>query len=92
LIKNCLPIHQKLYNVTKRFSTKEEVEQYLPDFGLCGLYYREQQIPRPTKKNRKKETLCTTQARERKKYTVKNLFCKSKGTDNLVQNKTEAER
>jgi len=27
-----------------------------------------------------------------KKYTVKNLFCKSKGTDNLVQNKTEAER
>jgi DDE superfamily endonuclease len=87
LIKNCLPIHQKLYNVTKRFSTKEEVEQYLPDFGLCGLYYREQQIPRPTKKNRKIETLCTTQARERRNTLSRICSVNQKGRIILYKTK-----
>ncbi len=32
LIRECLPIPQKLYNVTRRLKTKEEVEQYFPGF------------------------------------------------------------
>jgi hypothetical protein len=32
LIRYCLPIPQKLYRVTKRLKTKEEIEQYFPGF------------------------------------------------------------
>src|SRR3954447_2993681 len=32
LIRNCLPIPQKLYNITKRLKTPEEVEKYFPGF------------------------------------------------------------
>ena len=33
LIRNCLPIPQKiLYNITKRLKTPQEVEQYFPGF------------------------------------------------------------
>ena len=32
LIRRCLPIPQKLYEVTKRLKTKEEVEKYFPGF------------------------------------------------------------
>jgi hypothetical protein len=32
LIRNCLPIPQKLYNITNRLKTPYEVEQYFPDF------------------------------------------------------------
>jgi hypothetical protein len=32
LIRNCLPIPQKLYNITKRLKTLDEVEQYFPCF------------------------------------------------------------
>ena len=38
LIRECLPIPQKLYNVTKRQKTKEEVEQYFPGFMIYGLF------------------------------------------------------
>ncbi len=38
LIKTCLPIPQKLYKVTKRLKTKEEVEQYFPGFMIYRLY------------------------------------------------------
>ena len=32
LIRQCLPIPQKIYNITKRLKTPEEVEQYFPGF------------------------------------------------------------
>ena len=32
LIRKCIPIPQKIYNITKRFQTPEEVEQYFPGF------------------------------------------------------------
>jgi len=51
LIKQCLPIPQKIYNITKRLKTPEEVEQYFPGF-LSFIDSTEQQIPRP--KNRRK--------------------------------------
>jgi len=54
LIRQCLPIPQKLYKVTKRLKTKEEVEEYFPCF-MAFTDCTEQPIPRP--KNRKKRKL-----------------------------------
>ena len=61
LIRRCLPIPQKLYEVTKRLKTKEEVEKYFPGF-MAFTDCTEQPIPRP--KNRMKRKL-SIQAREK---------------------------
>jgi hypothetical protein len=53
LMRKCLPIPQKIYNITKRLKTSEEVEQYFPGF-LSFIDCTEQQIPRPVDKNRRK--------------------------------------
>src|SRR4249920_2610137 len=69
LIRSCLPIPQKLYKVTRRLKTKEEVEQYFPGF-MAFTDCSEQPIPRP--KNRLRRRLYYS--RKRKKHTVKNLY------------------
>ncbi len=53
LIRKCVPIPQKIYRITKRLKTLEEVEQYFPGF-LAFIDSTEQQIPRPTDNKRKK--------------------------------------
>jgi DDE superfamily endonuclease len=54
LIRRCLPIPQKIYNITKnRLRTPEEVEQYFPGF-LSFIDSTEQQIPRPVNKRKRK--------------------------------------
>jgi DDE superfamily endonuclease/Helix-turn-helix of DDE superfamily endonuclease len=53
LIRQCLPIPQKIYNITKRLKTPKEVEQYFPGF-LSFIDCTEQQIPRPVDNKRKK--------------------------------------
>ena len=58
LIRRCLPIPQKLYNVTRRLKTREEVEEYFPGF-LAFTDCTEQPIPRPAK-NREKLYLIRT--------------------------------
>ena len=70
LIRRCLPIPQKLYKVTKRLKTREEVEEYFPGL-LAFTDCTEQPIPRPTK-NRKKRRLYYSG--KKKKHTVKNLY------------------
>jgi hypothetical protein len=67
LIRICLPIPQKIYNITKRLQTPEEVEQYFPGF-LAFIDSTEQQIPRPVDKNRRK----TFYSGKKKRHTVKN--------------------
>lgn len=69
LIRECLPIPQKLYSVAKRLKTKEDVEQYFPGF-MAFIDCSEQQIPRP--KNRLRKRLYYSG--KRKKHTVKNLY------------------
>jgi Helix-turn-helix of DDE superfamily endonuclease/DDE superfamily endonuclease len=69
LIRRCLPIPQKLYEVTKRLKTKEEVEKYFPGF-MAFTDCTEQPIPRP--KNRMKRKLYYSG--KKKKHTVKNLY------------------
>ena len=61
LIRNCLPIPQKIYNITKRLQTLEEVEQYFPGF-LSFIDSTEQQIPRPVDKE---DVMHTIQARRK---------------------------
>ncbi|MDQ6724224.1 MAG: transposase family protein [Thermoproteota archaeon] len=66
----CLPtIPQKLYKITKRLKTPQEVEQYFPGF-LSFIYSTEQQIPRLVYKKRKKEYY----SGKKKKHTVKTQF------------------
>ncbi|HXT83062.1 MAG TPA: transposase family protein [Verrucomicrobiae bacterium] len=52
MIRQCIPIPQKLYNITKRLRTAEEVEQYFPGF-LAFTDCTEQQIPRPIDNKRR---------------------------------------
>jgi hypothetical protein len=66
LIRQCLPIPHKLYKITKRLKTKEEVEQYFPGF-LAFIDSTEQQIPRP--KNNRKRKACYSG--KKKRHTVK---------------------
>jgi len=66
LIRECLPIPQKIYNTTKRLKTPQQVETYFPDF-LSFIDCTGQQIPRPINKERKKEYY----SGKKKKHTVK---------------------
>ena len=53
LARQCVPIPHKIYNITKRLKTPEEVEKYFPGFILF-IDFTEQQIPRPVDNKRKK--------------------------------------
>ena len=66
LVRQCLPIPQKLYNLTKRLKTQDEVEHYFPDFKAF-IDVTEQQIPRPKHKVRR----TTYYSGKRKRHTVK---------------------
>ena len=52
LIRKCTPIPQKIYSITKRLRTVDEVEQYFPGF-TSFIDSTEQQIPRPKDKRRR---------------------------------------
>ena len=67
LVRQCVPIPQKIYNITKRLKTPEEVEQYFPGF-LSFIDCTEQQIPRPVDKDRRK----IYYSGKKKRHTVKN--------------------
>jgi hypothetical protein len=67
LIRECVPLPQKIYPITKRLKTPEEVEQYFPGF-LSFIDCTEQQIPRPVDKNRRK----IFYSGKKKKHTIKN--------------------
>jgi hypothetical protein len=67
LIRQCVPIPQKIYPLTKRLKTPEEVEKYFPGF-LAFTDCTEQQIPRPVNRERKK----IFYSGKKKRHTVKN--------------------
>ena len=69
LIRQCLPIPQKLYKVTRRLKTKEEVEQYFPWF-IAFVDVTEQPVSRPENRLRRR----IYYSGKRKKHTVKNLY------------------
>jgi hypothetical protein len=53
LVRRCVPIPQKIYGITRRIQTPEEVEQYFPGF-IAFVDCTQQQIPRPVDNKRKK--------------------------------------
>ena len=53
MIRDCVPIPQKIYRITKRLRTPQEVEQYFPAGFLAFIDSTEQQIPRPVYKRRR---------------------------------------
>ncbi len=66
LIRDCVPIRQKIYNETKRLRAPDEVEKYFPGF-LSFIDCTEQPIPRPVDKQRKK----IFYSGKKKRHTVK---------------------
>ena len=76
MIRKCVPILQKLYNITKRLKTPaEEVEKYFPGF-MAFIDSTEQQIPRHID-NKRRETF---HSGKKKRHTVKTqLIVNNKG-------------
>ena len=66
MVRQCLAIPQKIYNITKRLRTLDEVEKYFPGF-LAFIDCTEQQIPRPVD-NKRKNVLYSG---NKKRHTVK---------------------
>ena len=67
MTRQCLPIPQKLYNITKRLKTpEEEVEKYFPGFLSFIDCIEQQQITRPAID--KKEEKCTIQEKKKIYY------------------------
>ena len=67
LIRQCLPIPQKIYNITKkRLRTPDEVEKYFPGF-IAFIDSTEQHIPR-SKNNKKRKAYYSG---KKKRHTVK---------------------
>ena len=64
---------QKVYNITKRSRTPEQVEKYFPGF-LAFIDSTEQSIPRPADKNKRK----IFYSGKKKRHTVKNQLTYSK--------------
>jgi len=61
-----IPIPQKIYNITKRLRTVDEVEHYFPGF-LAFIDSTEQQIPRPVDERKRRAYY----SGKKKKHTVK---------------------
>ncbi len=66
LVRKCVPIPQKMYSLSKRLRTPEEVEKCFPGF-MSFTDCTEQQIPRPESKRRRKMYY----SGKRKRHTVK---------------------
>jgi hypothetical protein len=85
LIRDCLPIPQKLYKVTRRLKTREEIEEYFPGFMIYRLF---RTIHSKTIKqlDKKKDILFW---KKKETYCQKSVYSKSEGIDSL-QDKTQS--
>jgi hypothetical protein len=67
LIRKCVPIPQKIYNITKRLRTVDEIEQYFPGFIAFIDSTEQYQIPRPKNKRKRKAYY----SGKKKRHTIK---------------------
>ena len=75
LVKRCIPLPERLYNITRRLRTVlEEVEKYFPEFKAF-IDVIEQEIQRPKDKNRKKRNYYSG---KKKRHTVKTQYMVNK--------------
>ena len=70
MVRKCIPIPQKIYNITKRLKTPEEVEKYFPGFLAFIDSTEQQQIPRPV--DNKKKIFYSLGNKKKRHTTVKN--------------------
>jgi len=80
LIRQCVPIPQKTYQITKRLKTSDEVEKYFPGF-LAFTDCTEQQIPRPVDRERRK----IFYSGKKKRHTVKNQITVNKEVISFIK-------
>ena len=73
LVKRCIPLPERLYNITRRLRTVEEVKKYLPEFKAF-IDVTEQEIQRPKDKNKKRNYY----SGKKKKHTVKTQYMVNK--------------
>ena len=66
LVKECIPLPEKLHEMARRARTFEEVERYFPGFKAF-VDATEQEIPRPQNAKKRK----THYSGKRKRHTVK---------------------
>ncbi len=71
MIRQCVPIPQKIYKITKRLKTPEEVEKYFPGF-LAFIDSTEQQIPIPAVVDKRRKKVYYSG--KKKRHTIKNQF------------------
>jgi hypothetical protein len=75
LVRQCVPLPEKVYERAKRASTPEEVEEYFPGFKAF-IDATEQEIPRPKRKAKR----VSHYSGKKKRHTVKTqLTVNSKG-------------
>ena len=73
VVSNCIPLPQKLYNITRRLRTVEEVEIYFPGFKAF-IDSTEQEIQKPKDKRKRKNYY----SGKKKKHTVKKQYMVNK--------------
>ena len=73
LVKRCIPLPERLYNITRRLRTVEEVKKYFPEFKAF-IDVTEQEIQRPKYKNKKRNYY----SGKKKKHTVKTQYMVNK--------------
>ena len=73
LVKRCIPLPERLYNIIRRLRTVEEVKKYLPEFKAF-IDVTEQEIQRPKDKNKKRNYY----SGKKKKHTVKTQYMVNK--------------
>jgi len=84
IVKSCIPLPQKLYNITRRLRTVQEVELYFPGFKAF-IDATEQEILIPEDKKRKKKEYYSG---KKKRHTVKTqLMVNKKGGEILHKSK-----
>ena len=82
LVKQCIPLPQKLYNLTRRLRTVEEVEKYFPEFKAF-IDVTEQEIQRPKDNKKKREYY----SGKKKRHTVKTEYMVNKEGEILYKSR-----
>ena len=85
LVRECIPIPEKLYDVSRRLGTVEEVELYFPGF-IASIDATEQEIPRPREKRKRKSHY----SGKKKRHTVKTQLTVNR--DGLIIHRTNHAR
>jgi hypothetical protein len=73
VVSSCIPLPQKLYNITRRLRTIEEVEIYFPGFKAF-IDSTEQEIQRPKDKRKRKNYY----SGKKKRHSVKTQYMVNK--------------